>query len=117
VFQFFIAFGLTAWYPTQERILNFSLTIHFRLLNPYLGDPRSDFQVKNEYMGFADFRAAFTPDSGLGFSVDPPEGSISKKEATIFTVRFQPQAPGITEGMLVIETEDFKKTWKVIGST
>jgi hypothetical protein len=76
-----------------------------------------EIAVKNEYMGFADFRAAFTPDSGLGFSVDPPEGSISKKEATIFTVRFQPQAPGITEGMLVIETEDFKKTWKVIGST
>ena len=68
-------------------------------------------------MGFADFRAAFTADTGAGWSVDPPEGSLSKKEDTNFIVRFKPNAPGVSEGYLVVETEDFKKTWKVIGTT
>ena len=72
---------------------------------------------QNEYMGFADFRAAFTADTGAGWSVDPPEGSLSKKEDTNFIVRFKPNAPGVSEGYLVVETEDFKKTWKVIGTT
>ena len=68
-------------------------------------------------MGFADFRAAFTPDSNSGFSIEPTEGSLSAKEDTDFAIRFKPQTPGVSEGMLVIETEDFKKTWKIIGST
>ena len=40
-----------------------------------------------------------------------------QKEDTDFTVKFRPQGPGMIEGYLVIETEDFKKTWKVMGST
>ena len=73
--------------------------------------------MRNEYMGFADFRAAFTSDSNPSFSVEPAEGSLSAKEDTEFIIRFKPQSPGTSEGSLVIETEDFKKTWKVIGST
>jgi hypothetical protein len=68
-------------------------------------------------MGFADFRAAFTANSSPDFSVTPPEGSLSSKEATEFIVKYKPSALGVSEGFLVIETEDFKKTWKVIGST
>jgi len=77
----------------------------------------TELKVRNEYMGFADFRAAFTSDSNPSFSVEPAEGSLSAKEDTEFIVRFRPQSPGTSEGSLVIETEDFKKTWKVIGST
>lgn len=77
----------------------------------------TELKVRNEYMGFADFRAAFTADSNPSFSVEPAEGSLSSKEDTEFTIRFRPQGPGTSEGSLVIETEDFKKTWKVIGST
>lgn len=73
--------------------------------------------LKNEYMGFADFRAAFTSGSSPDFTVTPPEGSLSSKEATEFNIKYKPSSLGISEGWLVIETEDFKKTWKLIGST
>jgi hypothetical protein len=77
-----------------------------------------EFIVKNEYMGFADFRAAFTPETNThDWSISPTEGSMSNKEGTTFLLRFKPNNPGFSEGHLVIETEDFKKTWKLIGST
>jgi hypothetical protein len=72
---------------------------------------------QNPFMGFADFRAAFTADSSPSFTVTPSEGSIMQKEDTQFVVKFKPQSPGIAEGYLVVETEDFKKSWKVIGTT
>jgi len=68
-------------------------------------------------MGFADFRAAFTADSTPAFTVTPSEGSLKQKDHTEFTVKFKAQTPGTVEGYLVIETEDFKKTWKVTGRT
>lgn len=74
-----------------------------------------EFGMKNEYMGFADFRASFTPETGGEWTVQPNEGSMSSREDTPFIVRFRPSSPGIHEGHLVIETEDFKKTFKLIG--
>merc|ERR1712172_106524 len=76
-----------------------------------------ELYLKNPYMGFADFRAAFTAETPPEFTVDPKEGSLRQKENTVFTVKFKAQKPGTVEGFLVIETEDFKKTWKVIGRT
>ena len=75
-----------------------------------------EMSLKNEYMGFADFRAAFTNETPVDWSVEPATGSLSK-EPVNFIVKFRPQNPGIVEGYLVIETDDFKKTWKVVGST
>lgn len=72
------------------------------------------FSMKNEYMGFADFRAAFTADTPPFWTIDPAEGSLDKS-GTEFTLRFKPQSPSVVEGYLVIETEDFKKTWKLVG--
>lgn len=40
-----------------------------------------------------------------------------QREDTKFVVKFKPQGMGVVEGYLVIETEDFKKTYKVVGST
>jgi hypothetical protein len=68
-------------------------------------------------MGFADFRAAFTPETPNVFTIEPSEGSLRQKEDTNFLIKFKAQSPGAVEGYLVIETEDFKKTWKVVGST
>ena len=68
-------------------------------------------------MGFADFRAAFSPETGAEWTVEPAEGSLKQREDTPFIVRFKAQSPGVCEGYLVVETEDFKKTWKVVGST
>jgi len=75
-----------------------------------------EFSLKNDFMGFADFRAAFTPDTKPGWVVEPTEGSLSK-EPFNFIVKFRPGQPGVSEGYLVIETEDMKKTYKLIGNT
>lgn len=74
------------------------------------------FNVKNEYMGFADFRAAFTADTPPFWTIEPTEGSLDKT-GTEFTLRFRPNSPSVVEGYLVIETEDFKKTYHLIGGT
>ena len=74
-------------------------------------------QLKNDYMGFADFRASFTPETSNDWTVDPSEGSLTSREPTTFTVKFRPSNPGITGGYLVIETEDMKKTFQLVGST
>lgn len=68
-----------------------------------------EFNVKNEFMGFADFRAAFTADTPPFWTIEPTEGSLDKK-GTDFILRFRPNSPSVVEGYLVIETEDFKKT-------
>eukprot|EP00547_Thalassionema_nitzschioides_P000566 CAMPEP_0194210668 /NCGR_PEP_ID=MMETSP0156-20130528/8917_1 /TAXON_ID=33649 /ORGANISM="Thalassionema nitzschioides, Strain L26-B" /LENGTH=306 /DNA_ID=CAMNT_0038938039 /DNA_START=42 /DNA_END=962 /DNA_ORIENTATION=+ len=74
-----------------------------------------EFGLRNDYMGFADFRASFTSETGPEWTVQPSEGSISSRDDTNFIIRFRPNSPGIHEGHLVIETEDFKKTYQVIG--
>jgi len=76
-----------------------------------------EFGLKNQFMGFADFRAAFSPETGSEWTIEPTEGSLTQRENTNFLLRFRPQGPGLNEGYLVIETEDFKKTWKLVGST
>jgi len=76
----------------------------------------SSFPLRNDFMGFADFRAALTT-SSLDWSVEPAEGAINKSEDTEFTVRWKPSGPGAEECFLVIETEDFKKTWRVVANT
>jgi len=87
-------------------------------LRQRIGGPMAyhEFSVVNEYMGFADFRAAFTPETGAEWTVEPKEGSLSKQPVN-FIVRFKPQTPGAVEGFLIIDTEDFKKTYKLVGST
>lgn len=77
-----------------------------------------EFEVKNDFMGFADFRAAFTEDSSPGdWRCKPTEGALKSSESTKFIVGFRPQNPGTVEATFVIDTEDMKKTWKFIGST
>jgi len=76
-----------------------------------------EIPLKNPYMGFSDFRAAFTSATSAEWTITPQEGAISKKEETLFIVKFKPQNPGSTDGHLVIETEDFKKTWRILGTT
>jgi hypothetical protein len=53
----------------------------------------------------------------MDWTVDPAEGALMQREDTNFIVKFKPQGPGVIRGYLVIETEDFKKTYEVIGST
>lgn len=76
-----------------------------------------EIPLANPYMGFADFRAAFVAGTSSDWTIEPSEGSLKQREDTEFVVKFRPSSPGSSEGYLVIETEDFKKTWKLIGST
>mmetsp|Transcript_6723 Transcript_6723/g.10093 ORF Transcript_6723/g.10093 Transcript_6723/m.10093 type:complete len:317 (-) Transcript_6723:98-1048(-) len=76
-----------------------------------------EIMLKNPYMGHAVFRAAFVGDQHNEWSVTPNDGFLKQNEATHFVVRFNPYSPGLSHCHLVIETEDFKKTWKVVGST
>ena len=123
---------MNAGFATHEMSLRVSITLCLR--NPILSNngkksspivlkklrfflTYDDNLIQNPYMGFADFRAAFTPETSKAFTVTPGEGSLRQKEDTEFTVKFRAQQPGMVEGYLVIETEDFKKTWKVVGRT
>ena len=76
-----------------------------------------EFALKNPYMGFADFRASFSPETSGEWTITPTEGSLMQREPTQFAVRYRPERLGVSEGHLIIETEDFKKVWKLIGST
>jgi len=66
-------------------------------------------------MGFSDFRARFTPETGPEWTVEPSEGSLNGRKDTDFMVKYRPSNPGVTEGYLVIDTGDDKWTWKVTG--
>ena len=69
-------------------------------------------------MGFSDFRAAFTADTTVAdWSVEPTEGSLNGRgDPTAFTVKYRPSNPGVSEGYLVVETEDDKWSWKLLGT-
>lgn len=76
-----------------------------------------ELSLKNPYMGFSDFRAAFTPETPGCYKLTPTEGALQQKTPTEFVIKFKPESIGTFTGALVIETEDFKKTWKLIGTT
>ena len=68
-------------------------------------------------MGFAKFRAGFVGDESNEWSVTPSDGFLKQNEATHFVVRYSPHSHGSSTAYFVVETEDLKKTWKVVGST
>ena len=103
--------------PVSKEDLFIYAVISFMNQIIYLMHTFHTFQLRNPYMGFADFRAAFTPDTPMDWSVEPNEGSLMQKEDTVFVLKFKPQGTGVISGYLVIETEDFKKTYQVTGST
>eukprot|EP00560_Eucampia_antarctica_P008018 CAMPEP_0197832164 /NCGR_PEP_ID=MMETSP1437-20131217/13517_1 /TAXON_ID=49252 ORGANISM="Eucampia antarctica, Strain CCMP1452" /NCGR_SAMPLE_ID=MMETSP1437 /ASSEMBLY_ACC=CAM_ASM_001096 /LENGTH=307 /DNA_ID=CAMNT_0043435377 /DNA_START=30 /DNA_END=953 /DNA_ORIENTATION=+ len=74
-----------------------------------------DISLTNPYMGFSDFRAAFVG-TGFDWQIAPMEGTLSKTPVD-FVVRFKPSNPGLQQGYLVIETEDMKQTWQIMGNT
>jgi len=77
-----------------------------------------EFSLKNSFMGFSDFRARFTQmTSPADWSVSPTEGSLNGRgDPTQFMVKFRPSAPALSEGYLVVETEDDKWTYKLMGT-
>jgi hypothetical protein len=84
---------------------------------PINGVAVHEIMLQNPFMGYAKFRAAFFGDSSNEWSVTPSDGFLKQNEATHFVVRYNPHSPGVSNVYFVIETEDFKRTWKVVGST
>lgn len=81
------------------------------------GVAAEELMLKNPYMGYAKFRAAFVGDDSNEWSVTPNDGFLKQNEETQFIVRYTPQNSGVSRAYFVVETEDLIKTWKVIGST
>ena len=77
-----------------------------------------EFSLKNPFMGFSDFRARFTQMTNpADWSVTPTEGSLNGRgDPTQFMVKFRPQNPTLSEGYLVVETEEDKWTYKLVGT-
>jgi hypothetical protein len=78
----------------------------------------SSSRLQNPFMGFSDFRAAFTANTNVQeWSVSPNEGSLNGRgDPTEFLVKFRASNPGVSEGYLVVETEEDKWTWKLLGT-
>jgi hypothetical protein len=88
------------------------------LAAPINGVASHEIAVKNPYMGFAKFRTYFVGDAAsVEWTVTPSDGYLKQNEETHFVIRYRPQNPGVVHGHFVIETEDFKNVWKVVGST
>lgn len=85
---------------------------------PIYGVAAHEIMLKNPYMGYAKFRAAFVGDATSEWSVSASDGFLKQNEATHFVVKYTPHSPGVSTAYFVIETEEgFKQTWKVVGST
>jgi len=87
------------------------------LVAPLNGVSSHEITVKNPYMGFAKFRTYFVGDAAVEWTVTPSDGYLKQNEATQFVISYRPQNSGVVHGHFVIETEDFKNIWKVVGST
>lgn len=83
----------------------------------------ADIRVFNEVNTFAPYQCGFTADSNSAYSVTPTSGTMerrSKKEPIELTIRYSPKEIADSDGtvgQLIFETEDFKYSWWVVGST
>jgi hypothetical protein len=77
-----------------------------------------EFTIKNPFMGFSDFRARFVGMTNPSeWTVAPTDGSLNGRgDPTTFLVKFRPQSPSLSEGFLVVETEDDKWTYRLMGT-
>lgn len=94
-----------------------SFTCIASLYSQALHSLHTELQLKNEYMGFAKFRAGFVGNESNEWSVAPSDGYLKQSEPTNFLLTYNPHSHGSSTAYFVVETEDFKKTWKVVGST
>jgi hypothetical protein len=77
-----------------------------------------EFTIKNPFMGFSDFRSRFVGMTNPSeWTVTPTDGSLNGRgDPTTFLVKFRPQSPSLSEGFLVVQTEDDKWTYRLMGT-
>ena len=74
--------------------------------------------VRNEFSTYADFTAGFTSGSSSAVTVEPTHGTLNRRagEPQEFVIKFQPTDYADSyDATLVIETEDMKQTYEIIG--
>merc|ERR1719247_2019469 len=74
--------------------------------------------VRNEFSTYADFTAGFTAGSSAAVTVEPTHGTLNRRagEPQEFVIKFQPTDYADSyDATLVIETEDMKQTYEIIG--
>jgi hypothetical protein len=89
-------------------------------ISSLLGQPSSvTFSLTNQFTQYTPFKAYFTPDSALEFSVEPKSGLLEPygSAGTQFVVSYTSTAYGrVDTGRLVILTEEMQWTYEVRGT-
>jgi len=89
-------------------------------ISSLLGQPSSvTFSLTNQFTQYTPFKAYFTPDSALEFSVEPKSGLLEPygSNGTQFVVSYTSTAYGrVDTGRLVILTEEMQWTYEVRGT-
>jgi len=89
------------------------------VISSLLGQPSSvTFSLTNQFTVYTPFKAYFTPDSALEFSVEPKSGLLEPygSQGTQFVVSYTSTAYGrVDTGRLVILTEEMQWTYEVRG--
>merc|ERR1711939_499601 len=90
------------------------------VISSLLGQPSSvTFSLTNQFTVYTPFKAYFTPDSALEFSVEPKSGLLEPygSAGTQFVVSYTSTAYGrVDTGRLVILTEEMQWTYEVRGT-
>lgn len=74
--------------------------------------------VQNEFSTYAEFTAGFTDGSCAAVTVEPTTGTLNRRagDPQEFVIKFQPtDYADDYDATLVIETEDMKQTYAIIG--
>jgi len=74
--------------------------------------------VDNELSRYVDYEAGFVDGSSGAFSVSPAAGTFNRRgsDPVEFVVKFKPTNFAESfEGTLVVQTEDFTKTYRCVG--
>ncbi|CAE7919874.1 CFAP47 [Symbiodinium sp. KB8] len=77
------------------------------------------FQLSNQFLDYADFKAYFTLESAPEFQVHPSEGTLPPygSPGAEFTVSFTPREYGkLLSGKLIIETADMQWSYVIKGT-
>jgi len=76
------------------------------------------FKLCNQFKGYAEFHAYFTPESDSVFSLKPDKGTLEPfgYEGTPFFITYSPtEYGGSKKAMLIIETDDMQWTYGIKG--
>ena len=94
---------------------------HIDITAPLHGRGGATISLQNEYSTYADFLAGFAPGSDPSITVEPSAGTLNRRggQPQEFILKFSPETTGQPEyrALFVVETEDYKWTYTIMGKT